>query len=270
VRVASIQANVVFNDPGANARFAVAELERLATQGVELAVLPECFLTGYCVDSLEQAGSIAIRCDDLALRAVRDAAERTGITTVLGFAEADGGKLYNSVALFEPGKEPRYYRKTHLPELGYDKFATTGDALENFDTAKARIGVIICFDQRFPEPARVLALDGADVILLPTNWPEGAENSAEIMCIARAAENRVWFVTANRVGTENGFRFIGRSKIISPTGKVLAAAGTEAETLVADIDLAEARLKRTVNVPGKYEMEVFKPRRPELYKKLVE
>jgi predicted amidohydrolase len=116
----------------------------------------------------------------------------------------------------------------------------------------------------------VLALAGADVILLPTNWPEGAENSAEIMCVARAAENRVWFVTANRVGVEKGFHFIGRSKIISPTGNVLAAAADTETVLIADLDLSEARLKRTVNIPGQYEMEIFKPRRPDLYGKLLE
>jgi predicted amidohydrolase len=270
VRIASVQANVIFNEPLANSRLAVSEIERLAGEGVELAVFPECFLTGYCVDSVGEARRIAVSREHPALEAVQIGADRAEVLVAIGFAEEDDDRLFNTVALFEPHEEPRYYRKTHLPELGFDKFASTGDKLELFETKLGRIGVLICFDQRFPEPARVLCLAGADLILLPTNWPEGAENSAEVMCIARAAENRVWFVTANRVGTENGFRFIGRSKIIGPTGNVVAAAGDGETTLIADIDLSQSRNKRTVNIPGKYEMEVFKPRRPELYKKLTD
>ena len=270
MKVASIQASVVYNDPPANARCAIEAIARLAVDGIEVAVLPECFLTGYCVGSLDEAKEIAIGRGDAALESIRAEADRAGVIVAVGFAESAGDQLYNTVALFEPNSDPRFYRKTHLPELGFDKFVTPGDELESFNTRLGRLGVLICFDQRFPEPARVLALAGADVILLPTNWPEGAENSAEIMCIARAAENRVWFVTANRVGTEGGFHFIGRSKIISPTGKVIASAGADEAVLIADLDLAEARQKRTVNIPGKYEMEVFKPRRPDLYGKLLE
>lgn len=269
MKVASIQFNVVFGDPQANAARAVVEVERLAGEGVELIVLPECFLTGYCVDSAAEANRIAIRRDDLALELVHSASQRTGAVVVLGFAEEDGAHLYNSVALLEAGEEPRFYRKTHLPYLGYDRFATAGDELPLFDTKLGRIGILICFDQRFPEPCRVLALDGADVVLIPTNWPVGAEVSADVMCITRAAENRVWVVTANRVGRENGFEFIGRSKIISPTGTVVSYAGGDEAVLVAEIDLAEARQKRTITIPGKYETEVFKPRRPDLYGKVL-
>ena len=270
MKVAAVQTNVVFNDPQANAARAVAEIERLAAQGVKLAILPECFLTGYCVDSVEEAERISISREDGALETVQVAADRSDVTVALGFAESANDRLYNTVAYFEPHTEARFYRKTHLPILGFDKFATPGDELPLFDTKLGRIGVLICFDQRFPEPARVLALAGADVIVVPTNWPVGAEISAEIICLARAAENRVWVVTANRVGTENGFEFIGRSKIIGPTGSVVAAAGAGEAVLVADLDLAEARQKRTVTIPGKYETEVFKPRRPDLYGNLLE
>jgi len=270
MKVAAVQANVVFNDPQANAQRAASEIASLATEGVELAVLPECFLTGYCVDSRAEAERIAISREDAALKSVQIVADRSGVTVALGFAESADGRLYNTVAFFEPHEEARFYRKTHLPVLGFDKFATPGDELPLFDTKLGRIGVLICFDQRFPEPARVLALAGADVIVLPTNWPVGAEISADIICLARAAENRVWVVTANRVGTENGFEFIGRSKIISPTGSVVAAADAGEAVLVADLDLEQARQKRTVTIPGKYETEVFKPRRPDLYGNLLE
>ena len=122
----------------------------------------------------------------------------------------------------------------------------------------------------YPEPTRVLSLKGAELILLPTNWPEGAEISADYNAVVRAAENRVFFATCDRVGEENGFSFIGKSKIVAPNGKILAAAGAIEETIVADIDLSQARQKRAVIRPGEYEFEALASRRPELYGALAE
>jgi predicted amidohydrolase len=262
-----------------NAAKVVGYLERLKAEGVELAVFPEASLTGYCVECMEDAQGIAVaglaahapedydrsmHLSDV-LREIDDACVRLDILAVVGFAERDGDAVYNSAALFEPGRTPRIYRKTHLPDLGLDKFVTAGGALDVFDTRLGRIGVLICFDLRPPEATRVLALQGAELLVLPTNWPEGAHVSADAIAVARAAENRIFVATCNRVGEENGFRFIGRSKIIHPTGRVLASADDEEAVLVADLDLTEAREKRTVTIPERYETEVFASRRPELY-----
>lgn len=270
MRLACVQSNVTFGKPDWNAEAAEARLAQLALDKVELAVFPEAFLTGYCFESREAAESAAIAANHPALDRMRQAVERHGILTIVGFAEAAGGTLYNSAALIEPGVETRFYRKSHLPELGLDKFVRRGDRLEVFPTRLGKIGLIICFDQRHPEPARVLALKGAELICLPTNWPVGAENSADIICVARAAENRVFYAACNRVGRENGFEFIGRSKIVDPVGQVLASAGAGEQVIVADLDLAQARNKRTVNIPGQYEMAVFASRRPELYGPLMD
>jgi 5-aminopentanamidase len=263
MRIACVQSNVVFGDVSANVANAIQRLEQLAEEGVDLAVFPEAYLTGYCVESFADADRIATGAESLI--PLREACDRLSITTIVGFAEREGGSVYNSAALIEPGSEPRIYRKTHLPELGLDKFVQAGDELPVFDTKLGKIGVLVCFDLRFPEPSRVLTLRGAELIVLPTNWPEGAETSAEHVAIARAAENRVFVATCNRVGEENGFRFIGRSKIVGANGKVIAEAGTGEEIITADIDLAEARVKRNVMIPGKYETEVIASRRPELY-----
>lgn len=270
MKVACVQANVVFGDPIANAQRVVRELERLGSAGVQLAVFPEAFLTGYCVDSQASAGCIALPRDAGVFDELAQAVNLTSVTTILGFAETDGEFLYNTAALLEPGKEPRFYRKTHLPELGLDKFVRGGDELPVFDTHLGRIGILICFDLRHPEAARALALAGAEIIALPTNWPEGAEVSAEHVAIARASENRVFVVTCNRVGAEHGFSFIGRSKIVDVSGAVLASAGGGEETIIADLDLSKARIKRNVMIPGKYETTVFDSRRPELYGILTE
>jgi predicted amidohydrolase len=125
--------------------------------------------------------------------------------------------------------------------------------------------MLICFDVRFPEASRILALKGADIIVLPTNWPKGADISADILCIARAAENKVYVATCNRVGKEKGFEFIGKSKIIDSFGNVIASAGAEEETIIGDLDFSLSRTKRIVTIPGKHETTIFESRRPELY-----
>jgi 5-aminopentanamidase len=129
----------------------------------------------------------------------------------------------------------------------------------------------ICYDGAFPEAARVMALDGADLIVLPTNWPPGAECTAEFVINARAMENHVYYLAVNRVGTERGFRFIGQSKICGPHGEVLAEARHENEAILyAEIDPALARRKRVVRVPGLHEIDRFADRRPEMYRRLAE
>jgi 5-aminopentanamidase len=272
MRLACFQANVAFNDPMPNADRAIAKMRELKNEGVELLVLPEAYLTGYCVECREDAQQIALRSPGTheALVALQEAVDELDMLLVVGYAENRGGALYNAASLLEPGSPIRTYRKTHLPDLGYDKFVHAGEEMGVFDTRLGRIGILICFDLRAPETARVLALQGAELIVLPTNWPVGAEVSAQHIAIARAAENRVFVATCDRVGEENGFRFIGLSKIIHPSGRVLAAAGADEETLVADVDLAEARQKRTVGIPGKYETEAFQSRRPEMYGAITE
>lgn len=265
VRAASVQMDVAFDDPSKNIARIVEHIEHLAQDGVRLAVFPECAVTGYCVSSKEEAERIGVRVQDL--DAVRGAARQHQMVVIVGFAEKG---LYNTAVLFDSDAEPLIYRKTHLPELGYDKFANTGDSLDVFETSVGRIGILICFDVRHPEAARSLGLKGADIIALPTNWPTGADISADNLCIARAVENKVFVITANRVGSEHGYAFIGKSKIIAPSGQVLdGAKGNEETVLVAELDLSIARNKRNVTVPGKHETTILESRRPELYGQIV-
>lgn len=252
----------------------VGHLGVLSKRQVDLAVFPECALTGYCAESHEEACGISLAdglgkgLDDRT-RPIQEACSDLGIAAVVGYACNSGSELTNAAALFLPGAGPQVYRKTHLPFLGFDRHATPGGSLAVMHTPWGSIGILICFDMRAPEAARALALQGAELIVLPTNWPEGAEVSADYISIARAAENHVYVATCNRVGVERGFRFIGRSKIIDPDGRILASAGDSEEIIVADVDLAKARDKRVVIIPGRYELDVFGSRRPELYDPLA-
>ncbi|HRJ26469.1 MAG TPA: carbon-nitrogen hydrolase family protein [Fimbriimonadaceae bacterium] len=268
-QIAALQWNVVFADPDENARRAIEQIEMLARSGVELVALPEAFLTGYCARDAQEARRISIPRDHAAIQALQMASDRLGVTIIVGFAEDCGSHLANSAAICIPGQPTEVFQKIHLPELGLDKHVEGGQEFRVFETPIGRVGVLICFDLRPPEASRMLTLMGADLIVLPTNWPEGAEVSADHICIARAAENKVFFLTCNRVGEENGFHFIGRSKIIGPKGHVLAAAEADETVLVADVDLTEARNKQNVTIPGVYETAILASRRPELYGLLV-
>lgn len=248
-----MQTDVVHGDPSANLESVLAHRARL---DADLVIFPECAITGYGARDAEEARRIAV--EPSFLEPLR------GKGILVGALQREGAKVYNVATLFLPDGSRHEYRKTHLPFMGADRFCAAGDRLEPIDTLWGRIGILVCFDLRFPEPARTLALKGTELIVVPTNWPEGAEVSADHICIARAAENCVFVATCNRIGEERSFRFIGRSKIVGIDGGVLAAAEGEATTLVADLDLSLAREKRRVVTPGEYETDAF-ARRPELY-----
>jgi predicted amidohydrolase len=196
-----------------------------------------------------------------------EACRRLGAWCVFGLLERAGDRLYNACALVGPEGFIAGYRKIHLPFLGVDRFTTPGDRpFQVHSAGPIRVGMNICYDCAFPESSRVMALAGADLIVLPTNWPPGAECTAEFVVNARALENNVYYLAVNRVGEERGFKFIGASKICATNGSPLAAAAHDKETILyAEIDLARARNKHIVRVPNKHEINRFADRRPEWY-----
>jgi predicted amidohydrolase len=280
MKLACHQWDVVFGDPAANAARLCEGLIKAAESGVDLAVFPEAFLTGYCVSTVEDADRIAITVDcdrdfDVtaaheAVVAVQKAVVSTGVHCVVGYAGKDQFGLYNGALLLEPNGRMRRYVKTHLPCLGFDMFAVPGAALPVFETDLGRIGLLICYDLRPPEASRVLALRGADLIVLPTNWPIRQGPMPSTMCPSRAMENRVFFASCNRVGTENGFSFRGDSGIYGIDGAVLASAGGGEEVITAELELPLARNKHSVVIPGVFETDAFACRQPGLYRDLVE
>lgn len=252
----------------------VLDMQRVAAaEGVQLLVLPECVLSGYMYDGRPDALARALRLDGPELAQVAAACRELGQHCVLGYLETTTeGDLYNSAVLIDDeGLIVGNYRKTHLPFLGVDRFTDAGDQPPPvFATRLGAIGIAICYDLRFPEMARLLALGGADIIAQPSTWPYEAAILAEHFVAVRACENRVFMVVANRPDAERGGQFMGRSQIVAPSGVRLAEADTSASLLVtARIDLAEAREKRVVTVPGEYEVSLFADRRPELYRSLA-
>lgn len=263
--------------PRENAQRAAETIADSAVGGCELLVFPEAFLCGYCADSAEMAGDLALSAEQLLVptRIIQGAVDASRCAAIVGYTAVEANHIYNRAMVLVPGKPPGVYTKTHLPLLGYDRFATPGNALPVFeiptrhgDTLK--VGVIICFDLRHPEAARVLALAGADLIALPTNWPDGAQANRDLLARARAIENKVYLAACNRAGTENGFQFIGGSQIVDPGGEVLAYQADGEGLIFAEIDPVLARNKRNVMIPGIYETNSFATRNPKIYQPLVD
>jgi predicted amidohydrolase len=271
MRVAVAQIDPLLGEKERNVEVCLARLEEASAAGADLLVLPECSIPGYVFDSAEEAMPFAEPIPGPSTDVLAAACTRLGIHVVCGLLETDGTDLFNAAVLVGPQGLVGSYRKTHLPFLGVDRFTRGGDELPVFETPLGRIGIEICYDLRFPELTRALALAGADFVALPTNWPLAARVNAELLCPARAYENRIFLLVANRVGVERTAEFCGRSQIVDPGGVRLAEAAPTGEALlVADVDVEHARDKSIVPTPGEYEMHLFGHRRPELYGALVE
>lgn len=230
-------------------------------------MFPECILTGYDLTP-DEAQSYSVSSSGETITRIHEACKDLKLTVQVGALEhTHDGVLFNSVFLLGPDKLHATYRKTHLPHLGVDRFISPGGlAPTPVSTPLGRLGSLICFDLRFPEPSRLLALGGAQLILVSTAWPRSARLYTDFLAQARAAENRVFLLAANRCGVERSAQFLGHSMIIHPDGQVLQEAGGEAPTILfAEIDPVEADQKHIIFNPGIYELDLLGARRPELY-----
>jgi predicted amidohydrolase len=270
MQVAVAQIEPQLGESERNLEACLARMDEAAGRGAELLVLPECAVPGYMFDSAEEALAFAEEIPGRSTEILERECRRLGLHVVCGLLERDGDALRNAAVLVGPAGLIGTYRKTHLPFLGVDRFVAPGDELSVYETPLGRIGMEICYDLRFPEVTRTLALKGADIVAHPTNFPMAAKVQTELITVARAAENRIYLLTANRVGKERWGEFCGWSQIVDPFGTRLAEAGeTEEVLLVAEIEVEKARDKDYV-IPGEYELYLFGHRRPELYGALVE
>jgi predicted amidohydrolase len=258
-----------FGEPESNLQ-AIRERLRVAAEGgARLVTFPECALTGYCFESKEEAWSHAEPLHGPSMNMVAADCRSFGVWAIVGFLERDdaSGQFFNAAALIGPAGIIGSYRKIHLPCLGVDRFAAPGDRpFEVHDLDGLRIGINICYDGSFPESSRVLTLLGADLVVLPTNWPTGARSTVKHLVQARALENHIYYLAVNRIGEERGFQFLGQSRIVNFDGELLASSeGRSDEILYAELDPVAARQKQVVNIPQKYEINRVDHRRPEMY-----
>ncbi|MEO2151886.1 MAG: nitrilase [Thermococcus sp.] len=262
MKVAYVQMEPAFLDPEKNYSKAERLIGEAVKEGAKLVVLPELFDTGYNFESKSEITEVAGEIPDgPTTEFLVELAKEKEVFIVAGTAEKDErGNLYNSAVVVGPvgwgyiGK----YRKVHLFNREKLFFRPGNLGFHVFNIGIAKVGIMICFDWFFPESARTLALKGAEIIAHPSNLV--MPYAPRAMPI-RALENRVYTITANRIGEERGLKFIGRSTIASPRAEVLAMGSEDKEEVaVVEVDLTLARDKRLNELN-----EVFKDRRPQYY-----
>jgi len=272
MRIVGVQMDISLGQVEENIRRMTEKLQAASQQGAKLVIFPECSLTGYCFDSREEASKYAEPENGPAQQQLISVCRQLNLFCIAGYLEKSGNQLFNAAVLLGPDGIVGSYRKVHLPFLGVDRFTDYGD--RPFAVQRARglnIGMNICYDSAFPEASRALALAGADLIALPTNWPPGAQCMTPAAICTRAMENKLYYAAINRVGTEQGVTFIGRSCICDPSGNILVSASADEEALlVADIDVDLARQKRIIRKKDVHEIDRFADRRPEFYRSLTE
>ncbi|MBV9860477.1 MAG: carbon-nitrogen hydrolase family protein [Alphaproteobacteria bacterium] len=256
----------------------IAEARR---RGVDILTFSELFMSPFFPNRLvEDFDHFFTTPDGAALREVRTAAREAEIGLILPFAERANSGMYNAALVLDrDGTLLGTYRKTHIPAYfpnekaggtgSYEKFYfTPGEALPVFDLAGARFGIQICNDRLYPEPSRALALSGAEIIFMPICYsvysdPEHRNAIWDVAMRARAFENGVFVVAANRVGLEGVRQHLGRSMIVDPRGAILVEAGRqEEELIVAEIDLDSVSSARK-------KFPWWRDRRPDLYRALA-
>ena len=272
VKVAAVQMEPKIKANRGNLEKILTKARSAAANGADLVVFPECALTGYMFASREDALESMESIPGPSTHALVDCCRKAGVYLVVGLLELDGDRCYNTAVLMGPDGLLGKYRKNHLPFLGVDRFVDRGDEpFRVYKTSIGNVGIHICYDCNFPESARVMALQGADILALPTNWPTGRGNIARYVVNTRALENKVHVVAVDRVGDERGVRFLGRSKIANAWGDTLAEGSSDnEEILYAEVSLAEARQKHIVVKAGEFEADYIQDRRPELYGKIIE
>jgi predicted amidohydrolase len=219
--------------------------------GADLVVLPEATLGGYLAN-LDGQGDVSLppALDVGGPEVKRLAALAGDLVVVAGLCEADGATRYNTAVALTGDGVLGVHRKVHQP-LGESASYAAGERFESFDSPVGRLGMMICYDKAFPEAARALAVDGAEIICCLSAWPAARTNSAptlagdrwtrrfDLFDRARALENQVLWVSANQSGTFGSLRFVASAKVVDSGGDVLATTGTEPGVAYARVDLAD-------------------------------
>ncbi|QYR23721.1 carbon-nitrogen family hydrolase [Paenibacillus sp. sptzw28] len=260
LRIALVQMHVEAGDPEANFGRLEEKLEE-AVRGKEkpgLIMLPEMWNTGY---ALEQINALADADGKRTKEFISAFSRKHGVQLIAGsIAEQRQSGVYNTIYVFnEQGNVEADYSKIHLFRLmDEEKHLQAGDKIGRLKVSGADAGMMICYDIRFPELSRKLALEGAKLLFVPAQWPNPRLHHWRTLLMARAIENQMFVIACNRCGTSGESSFFGHSLVIDPWGEIIAEAGEEETILRAEIDLSIVDAVRA-------KIPVFEDRRPSLY-----
>ncbi|MGI8712419.1 MAG: nitrilase-related carbon-nitrogen hydrolase [Solirubrobacteraceae bacterium] len=264
-RIACQQLAPAIGDLEANRELCLTAIREAAAAGADVIVLPELITSGYMFSCTEEAATVAIAPDDELLREWANEAASADVVVIGGFCErGPAGSVYNSAAVLDATGLLAVYRKLHLWDHEHTIFTPGSDPPPILDTRVGRIGVIICYDLEFPELTRSVALAGAQLLAVPTNWPlfprpEGERPSEVVIAMATGRMNRMAVACCDRLGAERGQDWTGGATIVDVEGWVVAESRNPG-LVIADVDLGLAQDKRLTE-----RADVFGDRRPELY-----
>jgi len=260
LKIALIQMDIELGDPDINYARAAKKIAEAAKgeEKPDVIVLPEMWNTGYSMSNIAQ---VADRSGSRTQLVIGELARRYGVHIIAGsVADSDGEHVRNTIYAFDrSGQMHASYSKIHLFRLmDEEKYLTAGKKRGELQLDGHAAGMMICYDIRFPELARKLALSGAKILFVPAEWPHPRLHHWRSLLIARAIENQMYVCGINRVGRDAANVFCGHSMIVDPWGEVIAETD-ETETIIsAAVDLAKPD-----EVRGR--IPVFMDRRPELY-----
>lgn len=259
MRVAVGQMDVKLGDKEAN----IAKAEEFVSRGVEekaeLICLPELFTTGFAKENLAE---LAEEIPGKTTKKLANLAAKNSIHIAGSILEKSGEKIYNAGVLVSPEGIVGKHRKTHLFLEEAARLAA-GTEYVTTDTRLGKIGLLVCYDAIFPEAVRAVSLHDCDVVLLPANWMNPFLDQWRLATSARALDNQVWLVAANRVGSDETYTYFGRSRIVNPYGQTVLECGEGEEVGVAEVDFGKSTEFRKI-------VNFLADRKPKTYGRVAE
>jgi omega-amidase len=261
MKVAAAQVSCVPGDRQANLGKVRDFSVRAKKTGVELIVFPEMIDTGYSMPVIQKH---AATWNDGAVPELQKLAKELSLAIIAGVSDRDGARIYNGQVFIDTGGNIRArYRKTHLvaaAPLDERSVFSPGDAFVSCKIGNFNAGLTICYDLRFPEVCRKLAVDhSANLFVNSSAWPMARVEHLRILALTRAIENQSYLILANRVGKDDAVTFCGTSAIIDPYGVIVATASVDREELI------EAEISKDIIESVRSRMAVFDHRRQDLY-----
>ena len=259
MKIALVQMEIKERNCAGNTEHGLTLLEEAAKQS-DLVILPEIWTTGYSLGHLKEE---AVTLDSQLVDSLRGIARKYQCSLLPGSLPVlKNGRVYNMIpAINKEGMIVHQYGKAHLFGMfEEEKFFAPGDTFDVFDLDGVCCGSPICYDLRFPELYRYLALQGAQLIVCPAEWPSRRGDGFDLLSRARAFENHVYVAAVNCVGTFKGDPFYGHSRIIDPMNHIIAEGGNSEEIIYAEIDLEMvAKVRSTLNALSDVRFTIQKP-----------
>lgn len=259
MKVAGIQMDVALGRPAVNRERVAEKIREAASRGAEVVILPEMWNTGYALTRLEEISDVDAEPSSSFLSGL---AKELAVNIIAGsISSKRGDNFYNhAFVVNKHGEIIHTYDKIHLFRLmDEEKYLRRGNKAETFALAGVTWGLIICYDLRFPELARKLALEGAAVLVVSAQWPKVRLHHWRSLLVARAIENQQYVVAVNRVGKDDKNVFAGHSLVIDPLGEILYEAGEDEEIFICDLSARKVQEVR-------HTIPVFQDRIPDCYR----